>query len=307
MKHNGMCFRLIAIVLVLMLVFSCGNVLAEEGDSSCPAAESETVATLLKVPDFKFFVRENGIGKGSCPIYTAPSEDSIRLADGKAACNVETEISVGGYVDSWLMVRCELKDGRARVGYIPPKYCKPLKANISKLTLVSIPVKLAQSIDITDNPRSNSTPFGTLQKGTEITILGKYTYTGNWWYVETKLNDRLTRGFIDRDWAALKIDGKVYTGNEELGFPALSPRNTAKTGMITVNGNSDDAMIVRRRSDPESSMVARIYGGESYPCYAEEIGSTEKTWYYIWVDGVWGWISSGHSEYTANDEITDLD
>ena len=122
----------------------------------------------------------------------------------------------------------------------------------------------------------------TLPKGTDITVLGKYTYTGNWWYVETKLNDRLTRGFIDRDWAALKIDGKVYTGNEELGFPALSPRNTAKTGMITVNGNSDDAMIVRRRSDPESSMVARIYG-------------------------VWGWISSGHSQYTANDEITDLD
>ena len=307
MKHNGVCFRLTAIVLVLMLVISCGNVLAEEGDSSCPAAESETVATLLRVPDFKVFVRENGIGKGTCPVYTAPSEDSIRLADGKATCNVEIGISVAGYVDGWLMIRCDLKDGKARVGYIPPKDCKALKANISKMTFVNIPVKLAQSIDITDNPRSNSTPFGTLPKGTEVTILGKYTYTGNWWYVETKLNDRLTRGFIDRDFAALKIDGKVYTGNEELGFPAVSPMNTTKAGMITVNGNADEAMIVRRRSDPNSSMVARVYGSESYPCYGEETGSTEKTWYYIWVDGVWGWISSGHSEFTANDEIIDMD
>ena len=300
MKHNGLYLRLTAIVLALMLVVSCGGVLAEEDSSSCPAAESETVAALLKVKDFKFFVRENGIGKGTCPVYTAPSEDSVRLSDGKAECNVETEISVGGYVGSWLMVRCELKDGKARVGYIPPKYCKALKANISKLVFDSITVKLASGIDITDNPRSNSTPFGTLPKGTEITILGKYTYTGNWWYVETMLNDRLTRGFIDRDFAALKIDGKVYTGNEELGFPALSPLDTIKTGMITVDGNPDEAMIVRRRANPDSSMVARIYGGDSYPCYAEAIGSTEKPWYYIWVDGVWGWFSSGHSQYTAD-------
>ena len=301
MKQNGLVFRLIAIVLVLVMMTSCGSVLAEEGASSCPAAESETVAALLKVPDFKFFVRENGIGQGSCPVYTAPSEDSIRLADGKAACNVETEISVGGYVDGWLMIRCEIKDRKARVGYIPPKYCKALKANISKRAFDNIPVKLAEGIDITDNPRSNSTPFGTLPKGTEITILGKYTYTGNWWYVETKLNDRLTRGFIDRDWAALKIDGKVYNGYEELGFPAVSPMDTIKTGMITVNGNSDEAMIVRKRANPESNMVARIYGGESYPCYAETIGCTDKTWYYIWVDGVWGWFSSGHSQYTVDE------
>ena len=301
MKHNGMYLRLTAMVLVLMLLVSCGSVLAEESVSSCPAAESETVAALLQVPDFKFFVREKGIGKGSCPVYTAPSEDSLRLADGNAVVNVETEISVGGVENGWLMVRCEIKDKKARVGYIPPEYSKRLKANTSKTAFVSIPVKLAAGIDITDNPRSNSTPFGSLPKGTEVTILGKYTYTGNWWYVETKLNDRLTRGFINRSEAALKIDGKVYTGNDELGFPAVSPMNTTKVGMITVQGKEDDAMIVRKRSNINATMVARVYGGETFPCYGEEMGANDRPWYYIWVDGVWGWFSSGIATFSADE------
>lgn len=300
MKYYGLYLRLTAIMLVLMLMVSCGSVLAEEGGSSCPAAESETVAALLKVPDFKFFVREKGIGKGSCPIYTAPSENSLRLADGNAVCNVETEISVGGVENGWLMVRCEIKDKKARVGYIPPEYSKHLKANVSKLAFDSITVKLADSIDITDNPRSNSTPFGTLQKETDITVLGKYTYTGNWWYVETVLNGKQTRGFIKRDEAALRIDGKVYTGNEELGFPAVSPMNTTQTGMITVQGKEDDAMIVRKHSNTNATMVARVYGGESFPCYGEEMGANDRPWYYIWVDGVWGWFSSGIATFSAD-------
>ena len=123
MKHNGLFNRLSAIVLALTLIVSCGCALAEDS-SSCPAAESETVAALLKVPDFKFFVREKGIGKGSCPVYTAPSEESIRLSEGNASCSVETEISVGGFENDWLMVRYEIKDKKARVGYIPPEYLK---------------------------------------------------------------------------------------------------------------------------------------------------------------------------------------
>ena len=300
MKDNGLYLRLTAILLVLTLLVSCGIVLAEEGVSSCPAAESETVAALLKVPDFKFFVRDKGIGKGSCPVYTAPSEDSLRLADGNAVVNVETEISVGGVENGWLMVRCEIKDKKARVGYIPPEYSKRLKANVSKLAFDSIPVKLAASIDITDNPRSNSTPFGTLPKGTEVTVLGKYTYTGNWWYVETKLNERLTRGFINRSEAKLKIDGKVYTGNEELGFPAVSPMDTTKVGMITVQGKENDAMIVRKHANINATMVARVYGGETFPCYGEKMGANDRPWYYIWVDGVWGWFSSGIATLDAD-------
>ena len=282
---------------VLAAVMMLLTVLCAQAESAPkPAETSQTVAALLQVPDFKFFVRDDGIGKGNCPVYTAPSEKSLRLADGNAYCNVGGEIATAGYVNGeWLLVRYEIKDKKVRVGYIPPRYTKGLKADVSRITFDAVAVQLDEEIEITDNPRSNSTPFGTLPKGTEITVLAKYTYTGNWWYVETKLNGKLTRGFIDRGKAAIVADGVVYHGNEELGYPAISPENTKQIGMMTVNGGGDNAMIVRKRPDRGTAMVARVYGGESFPCYAAETGANGKIWYLIWVDGVWGWFSSASS------------
>ncbi len=294
--------RLTAALAALILLISCAGAYAE-GDSDTPAARSETVAKLLKVPDFKFFVREDGIGKGSAPVYTAPSEDSIRLADGKASCSVETEIAVAGHVNSWLMVRYELgrkgdKDREVRVGYIPPKYSKGYKSGRGNIDFDAIPVQLAEEITITDNPRHNSKPYGTLPAGTDITVLGKYTYTGNWWYIETTLDGRLTRGFINRAEAAILADGIVYTGNLELGFPAVSPENTQQIGMITIKGTEENAMKVREHATTDSKMVARVFGGESFPCYGIDTLNNGKQWYYIWVDGVWGYFSAGASTFT---------
>ena len=286
--------RIAAVLMLLMLVFTVSCVQADS-TAGVPAAESQTVAALLEVPDFKFFVREDGIGKGNCPVYTAPDYKSLRLADGRASCDVEDEIAVAGYVDGWLMVRYEIKDKKVRVGYIPPSRSKALIANISKITFDAVQVQLDGETEITDNPRDNSTPFGTLPAGTDITVLAKYTYTGNWWYVETRLDGKLTRGFIDRSKAAVIADGIVYHGNEELGYPALSPEKAERIGMITVTAPEDYAMIVRRQADRESAMVARVYGGDSFPCYGAETGTNGKVWYRIWVDGTWGWFSSASS------------
>ena len=297
--------NLAAVMLVLVLALPC-LALADDS-SSYPAAQSETVAALLEVPDFKFFSREEGIGEGSCPVFTAPSKDSLRLADGKARCNMAGELGVGGYTDNgWLMVKYEIrdKDGKnrqARVGYIPPEYAGSAKANIGKISFVSIPLKLAEAIEITDNPRENSTPYGILPAETEITILAKYTYTRNWWYVETMLDGVLTRGFIDRSIAALRVDGTVYHGNDELGFPVESPEHTHKIGTVGLDGSGEDAWFVRKEATTKSHMVARIWGGEAYACYGVKTGEFDRDWYYIWVDGVWGWTSSAHAEYLADE------
>lgn len=290
----------VAALLVLILIIPCLCAPAESKPST-PAAESQTVAKLLEVIDFKFFERKDGIGSGSAPVYTAPSEDSVRLNDGKAKCRVDTDIYVAGREDNWLMVRYEIKDKKVRVGYIPPKYSKGYRSNVGQLAFDRIPVQLAEDAEITDNPRANSTPFGTLSAGADITILGKYTYTGNWWYIEAKLDGKLTRGFINRSTAAILADGAVYHGNAELGYPAASPEGAGQTGMITINGAEDDAMIVRKNAGTDSSMVARVYGGEHFPCYGTGADSKGKTWYRIWVDGVWGWFASGAAKFTAAD------
>ncbi len=294
MTHFRTGKRILAVLVALTLTLAACCAQAD-GSAKVPAAESKTVAALLKVPDFKFFVREDGIGKGNCAVFTAPDYKSLRLADGRASCDVEDEIAVAGYVDGWLMVRYEIKDKKVRVGYIPPNKSRSLTANISRLTFDAVAVQLDEATDITDNPRDNSTAFGTLPAGTEITVLAKYTYTGNWWYVETTLDGKLTRGFIDREKTAVIADGVVYHGNTELGYPALSPEKKERIGIITVTAPEDYAMIVRRQADRESPMVARVYGGETFPCYAAETGANGRIWYRIWVDGTWGWFSSASS------------
>ena len=295
MKHIN-CKSLTAALLALVMAVLCGCAAAED-EASLPAAQSAIVAELLNVPDFKFFEREDGIGSGACPVYTAPSEDSLRLADGKARCNMGSEMAVAGYVDGWLMVRYEIKDKKVRVGYVPERYSKGMKANIGILKLVSIPVQVVEDTEITDNPRDNSTPYGTLPAETEVTILGKYTYSGNWWYVETRLDGKLTRGFINRGTSAILADGAVYHGNEELGIPVAAPDGTKRTGTVTVDGTEEDARIVRKNANPQAGMAARVYGTDVYPCYGMKVGTNNKDWYRIWVDGVWGWISSSIAAY----------
>ena len=294
--------RMASLMIALILAICFAGVLAE-GYSSAPASASETVANLLNVLDFKFFVREKGIGKGSAPVYTAPDESSLRLADGKASCSLESEIAVAGHVDNWLMVRYEIgkkneKDKKVRIGYIPPKYAKASKSNTGDIIFDAIPATLAEDTEITDNTRHNSTPFGTLPAGTEITILAKYTYSGNWWYVETELDGTRTRGFIDRSKAGIIIDGVTYHGNEELGVPVTSPENSTQIGTVTLSGTEENAVIVRKKAGADQTMVARVYGGESFPCYGYQILKNEKIWYNIWVDGVWGWVSGGLSKFT---------
>ena len=301
MKYMIRCRKPAALILAMLLALSCAGALAES--LTAPAANSQTVARLLAMSDFKFFVRENGIGRGSAPVYTAPSEDSIRLADGKASCSAQEAVAVAGYYDSWLMIRYEIgkkdeQNKKARVGYVPPKYARTYHADIGKIEFDAIPAQLAEEITISDNPRSNSTPFGTLPAGTEITILAKYTYSGNWWYVETELDGQLCRGFINRAEAAITLDGTVYHGIAELGYPVSSPDNTGLIGMVKVKGKKTDAMIVRRRAGTDSPMVARVHGGDVYPCYGSGTGKGSRIWYYLWVDGVWGWFAGGNAEFT---------
>ena len=304
MKTTGMIRKLTALALALILAVSFLGALAES-DPSAPAAGSETVAKLLKVIDFKFFVKEDGIGKGSAPVYTAPDEDSLRLSDGQASCSVASDIAVAGHVNGWLLVRYEIgrkdeKDRKVRVGYIPPKYSKGYKTGRGDITFDSIPVKLAEDAEITDNPRSNSTPFGTLPAGLEITILGKYTYTCNWWYVEAVDGGKKMRGFINRSTAAIEADGTVYRGNEALGIPVASPEGGKPIGTVTVTGSEKNARIVRRGAGTDTAMAARVYGGQSFPCYGSEEPKKGKVWYYIWVDGVWGWFAAGNATFSES-------
>ena len=249
---------------------------------------SNANSDLYNVIDFKFHHYEYGIGYGSCPVYTAPSKNAFRCANGKASCDTNADMYIGGFdVTGWLMVRYETNGGGVRVGYIPPEYVRGFTTSIDRLKFSYIEQTAVNTITVTDNPLMPNSSFATLSRGETYHILGKYTYYGNWWYIECEVDGQVARGFINRDTTAVNTGNGNYS--TDLGNPSYSPLGTKQIGTVTVQG---DGRIVRQNAGSEYEMVARVGNYEKYPAYASKTGTNGSTWYYIYVDGVWGWISS---------------
>ena len=268
-----------------------------EGNGYAIPAGGDPADRLREVPEFKFQKCEYGIGRGDCPVYTAPYPDAYRAANGKATISTDYEMYEGGYDAGWLMVRYETNKGGARVGYIPPEYANRYKSFWGTRKFAYVPVTAAQTIAVTDNPLSRGSAFATLAYGEGFHILAKYTYHGDWWYIECTVDGRPARGFIDRESSRIFLgDGSYGEGAvtlSSLGNPSVSPLGTGQIGTVTVK--SGGRQTVRREADPNSGEVAYLNSGSRYPCYGTKTGTTGKEWYYIWIEEAsrWGWISSG--------------
>ncbi len=306
---NRKIIKTIVIVFVTIIIMASTAYAGTSISSGSPNMlnnDSELADRLRNVPDFKFKNHENGIGYGNCPVYTAPSEEAFRCADGKASCYTDAYMSEAGFdITGWLLVRYETNNGGTRVGYIPPKYVRGFKSVMSGCQHFEyIPVVAADTIRVTDNPLLPGSAFATLDQGETFYILAKYTYFGNWWYIECTIDGQMSRGFIDRGTSDFYL-GSNYSSSAyqqpvnqlSLGNPTVSPLGTYQIGDVLVNsGSTGSRKIVRSKPDPNSQQVTVVYPGKRYPCYAEQQGSTGKTWYYIWVetDSAWAWISSGY-------------
>ena len=295
--------------LCIMTGALAGSSIGGNTSPSAPVAygKGDLVNRLYNILDFKFFNKKGGIGYGVCPVYTAPSESAFRLANGKACCDTDTYMSVAGYdVTGWLLVRYETNNGGTRVGYIPPSNVRGYKADIARLDFDYIPAKALDTIYVTDNPLLEASAFAVLEPDEPFHVLAKYTYFGNWWYIECYVDDQLARGFIDRDTSDFMLEedssltassgsGTILGQETRYYRPDYSPLGTSCMGSVTMTGDSHSSWIVRRSKTTSSDMVARVHGGETYPCYAAQSGEGQRDWYYIWIDGVWGWVSSGVS------------
>ena len=200
-------------------------------------------SSLYNVIDFKFHHYQYGIGYGNCPVYTAPSTSAYRAANGKASVDTNHDMYIGGFEtgSGWLLVRYETSGGGVRVGYIPPNYISGFKTDIDRLKFSHIQQTATSYIEITDNPLNYNTSFGALSPGDTYYILGKYTYYGNWWYIECYINGQIARGFIDRDTTAVDNGSGSYSSN--IGEPDRGPQGQRKIGTVRVKG---DARIVRQ-------------------------------------------------------------
>lgn len=228
--------------------------------------------------DLTFTYYKNGIGRGSCPIYTAPKENAYRIrnANGReTSCDTNYALYVAGSASNgWLLIQYETNNGNMRVGYIPSENLRGFKSNI--LSFDRICQNADKQIPVTDNPANKNSSFAKLAKGDTFYILGEYSAKDDWWYIECAVNGKTARGFILKEMHAIN--------------PDPDPDVPITIDTITVDGYG---RIVRKDAGTEYEEVIKVNDGETYSYYDSKPASNGVIWYYINVNGKWGWISSG--------------
>ena len=304
------------LIAVLVLAVFCVTALAAAAADSAVGTpleyEGQTFTewkdSLLGVRRITFTRHKDGIGLGDCPVYTAPYKDALRLANNRQAADTNVDIWDGGTTDEgWLLVRYDVAENTTRVGYIPAKYLGEFKSNLSAKKLGRIPAVAADVIEVTDDPiRPNGRVFATLRAGQEFEVLAKYTYNGNWWYIELEVDGKRARGFIDREHSCFRPGDGVQNAAEQLavnletlGTPSISPLNTQQAGEILILGDEKDSRKnVHRDASLNSDRVTVVYPTRTYPCYdVQDAGG--RSWYYIFIeeDSIWGWVASELAAY----------
>ena len=299
MKHIRVILALAAAVCLVCLT----AVAFADGES---ADQSALINELRTVPNFKFRNHTDGIGHGKAPVYTAPYEYAFRAANGNAYVVLDDAVSESNFVNGWLLVRYEVGKGeRTRVGYIPGNLVSNFKSSMPAVTFASIPLTAADTIPVTDDPVIAHEPFTMLNAGDTFYVLRKYTYTGNWYYIECSVNGQPARGFLDRTKASFYLGAQVDPASgaqaytlASLGYPETSPRGTAQIGQFVLY--EGERKPVRNEGKIGAKQLTVAYPGRYYACYDKT--SASGGWYYIWVeeDSTWGWISSANGTLKTN-------
>ena len=186
--------KMLILLLALMVALSASTALAAR------STESTAAGGLNSVSPFKFEHVKKGIGRGVCPVYTAPYSNAYRCANGKAAVDSNSYIDLGGYNDQgWLLVRYATNNGGTRVGWIPPKYIKGVKTSMVP-HFVSIQRTASREITVSDNnldPYDPTSQFAVLEAGETFYVIGRYNYYQyDLWYIQFTLDGQPACGFI---------------------------------------------------------------------------------------------------------------
>lgn len=129
-------------------------------------------------------------------VYSAPSMDSYRGANGKAVVDTNGGLMAAGWDNGFLMVMYETNKGGVRVGYANGRDIKS-PVSINKMLYFHYqPATLEQSAQLTDDPVRNSSYITDLPAGSQVIYLSTFFNQYSWDYVETIVDGRQARGFI---------------------------------------------------------------------------------------------------------------
>ena len=132
------------------------------------------------------------------PVYSAPSANSWRGANGKASVSTNGRVYAYGQENNWLMIMYETDSSAnaVRVGWINLTQLKGKASLPSTVQFSNNRMTLEQNVFVTDDP-VGQTPMTTLIAGTQVTWLSTfYSNYHIWDYIEFNLNGQRARGFV---------------------------------------------------------------------------------------------------------------
>lgn len=147
------------------------------------------------------FGREEHLGyKDTWQVYSAPSLNAVRGANGKASVYTSESVYTAGWSGSWLMVRYEKGNGGFRVGWVPKSGINSIKTVSASrnLDFAYWTVELDENCMLTDDPLYESEVLAYASAGEQLTYLAFYQYNGGreYAYVQGDLDGRPICGFI---------------------------------------------------------------------------------------------------------------
>ncbi len=145
-------------------------------------------------------------------VYSAPSADSWRGANGKAMVSTNGDIFYGGYESGWILVMYETNNGSVRVGYVDAGEIRGRQPQGPYLSFSYAPATMFSGADLTDDPARLASSITYLPEGTQVTYLTNYYNRYAWAYIETYVGGERVRGFVPS--ASLSIGS---TADDDVG------------------------------------------------------------------------------------------
>lgn len=194
--------RYLGIVMIMVLAVMLLPTAASALTAGSPGLSDNTYGagsrSQAKTYEFAFGAEPYLEGNWTWPVYSAPSMNAYRAANGKASVHMEDDIYSAGWSGAWLLVRYPKVNGGYRVGWVPKaEINRPIKRT-AECKFAYWTVTLSQNCNLTDDPLYESETLAYASKGEKLTYLGYYHY-GNgreYAYVQGDLNGQPVCGFI---------------------------------------------------------------------------------------------------------------
>lgn len=127
-------------------------------------------------------------------VYSAPSEQSFRAANGRATLSTNDWVQLLGEEGDYLLVQYALNAHQYRIGYIQNDG-RVDTAEVTYLTWANAPAVLTAATSMTDDPLNSCDTVLTLNRNAEVTYLG--CLGADWAYIETTTpQGQCIRGFV---------------------------------------------------------------------------------------------------------------